>query len=376
MKSVEIPAATERHVIDHDIHGLMGVRLINATSTDAGSIARHLGAPTVSPPREPDITVSFVDRLRVGEPLRYVDRGTAAYALDEFVLLDHGRGPRVSIAFDELGRSMTIVAERGARLVPLLMPILNASMLARGVVPIHGAAFTFGAAGMVATGWSGAGKTGVLLGALQAGARLIAPEWVYVPGGGERMVGLRQPLRVRNWHLRQLRPLGRSLARRDRARLRALDMVSTVAVRGPRLLRRRTARFAAAIEHRAFADLGPDRLPHLTAVSEARLRAVVLLTHRSKGGVLLEPIAQAEGIERLSALMRAQWLDLLHNYLRFRFAFPGRKSDLIEGLAEQHHAGLTQALANKEIYMLTNPWPPSIEAIGDVLRSAFHERSS
>lgn len=57
--------------VDFDLHGYVGIRLLDARENDVAKVRRQLG-PLQSPlAREPDITVRFVDRLDHG-PLTYV----------------------------------------------------------------------------------------------------------------------------------------------------------------------------------------------------------------------------------------------------------------------------------------------------------------
>src|SRR5207247_6057089 len=57
--------------LDYDVHGLVGIRLVDPSPTDAAAVARQLG-PLESPlSRKPDIIVRFVKHLPTAR-LRYL----------------------------------------------------------------------------------------------------------------------------------------------------------------------------------------------------------------------------------------------------------------------------------------------------------------
>jgi hypothetical protein len=72
--------------IDYDLHGLAGVRLVDATPGDAAAVSRQLGPIRSSLDREPDIVIRFVDRLPANR-LRYLGVGEAAFTDDAFLVL-------------------------------------------------------------------------------------------------------------------------------------------------------------------------------------------------------------------------------------------------------------------------------------------------
>jgi len=141
--------------IDYDLHGLAGVRLVDATPGDEAAVSRQLGPIRAPLDREPDIVVRFVDRLQTNR-LRYLGAGEAAFTDDAFLVLrsKHKVPAKVRIPFAEIGDRCEIVCERGLPAVPLLVPILNLTVLARGALPLHASAFVYGGTGVVATGWS------------------------------------------------------------------------------------------------------------------------------------------------------------------------------------------------------------------------------
>ena len=115
------------------------------------------------------------------------------------------------------------MCERGVAAVPLLIPILNMTLLARGVLPLHASAFVHEGTGVVATGWSKGGKTEALLAFASRGAEYVGDEWVYVASDGARVHGIPEPIRIWRWQLRQLPEYERMIKPAERARLTVLE---------------------------------------------------------------------------------------------------------------------------------------------------------
>ena len=63
---------------DFDLHGLVGVRVIDGTPSDVAVVRRQLGHPETRLAREPDLTIRFVDRL-APTPLTLVGVGESGY---------------------------------------------------------------------------------------------------------------------------------------------------------------------------------------------------------------------------------------------------------------------------------------------------------
>ena len=92
-----------RSVIDLEVHGVVGVRLIDATGGDAAKVERHLGAEQTSLDRDPDIVIRFTESLSV-PAITYVGLHSAAFADDGFYILDKNEGKiQARIHFDQIG---------------------------------------------------------------------------------------------------------------------------------------------------------------------------------------------------------------------------------------------------------------------------------
>jgi hypothetical protein len=151
------------------------------------------------------------------------------------VELVDGGGPPI-----EDGDLVRLACPPGERTMAPILAAIELAAARRGAVLAAGAAKAWDDRVVIARGTSGAGKTGVLLRALERGASLVAPESCWIDADA-RVWPLPQPLRVRPHHRRS--PVVRAAVRRpERWRLA-----------GGHLLPGRWSR-------RAFVDLPLDRI--------------------------------------------------------------------------------------------------------------------
>jgi len=215
---------------DFDLHGIVGIRVLDARPEDVAMVTRQLGPIAAPLTRDPDITVRFVDELRAPCPITYATWPESGAAGDDFYLLrgKDGVAARTLLPMDDVGGTCEIVCERRAGHVPHLLAVINMTALRRDVLPLHASAFTYRGVGVLATGWGKGGKTEVLLAFAARGARYVGDEWVYLtPDGAMHVVP--EPIRLWNWHVERLPELRAGLPATTRARLRSLPAVASSA---------------------------------------------------------------------------------------------------------------------------------------------------
>ena len=173
-------ASAVRPHVDLDLHGIVGIRLLDAQERDVRTVVRQIG-PLVRPlDGEPDIVVRFVDELPDAGRMTYAGWPDCAATDEDFYLLRgrEGVAARTLLPVDDVGSRCEIVCERRAGHVPHLLAVINMTALRRGVLPLHASAFTYRGVGVLATGWGKGGKTEVLLALAARGARYVGDEWV------------------------------------------------------------------------------------------------------------------------------------------------------------------------------------------------------
>jgi hypothetical protein len=364
--------------VDYDLHGLAGVRLVDASPTDVKTVDRQLGPIRASLAREPDIQIRFVDRIRTSSPVRYLGLPDAAFTEDTFVVMRGAHGSRsvAEIPVHRIGQpGFEIVCESGASSVPLLIPILNLTVLGNGALPLHASAFEYGGVGVLATGWSKGGKTETLLAFMAQGATYVGDEWIYVAADGRTMHGIPQPIRVWDWHLRYLPRYRATLGRRARTRLRVLRAVDDVlgavrrGVRGGSAITRTLDRARPLLKRQIGLDVSPGRMfdGRFGSLSSTLDRLFFVVSHEPES-IAVERVDPQEVARRMVFSLQYERLDFMSYYHRWRFAFPDAANDLVERAEELQREMLCRMLANKEAYAVYHPYPVSIPALFDAIR--------
>lgn len=365
---------------DFDLGGVVGVRALNPGPRELRALERQLGTEPTTLQREPDIHLCFAHRLaQDGSRLRLIGLEDAAFTDDAFLLLRGKSKTRalVTLPFEDIGRSPVLRCQRGLAAVPLLVSIVNATMLAKGYLALHASAFVHAGQGVIATGWSKGGKTEALLAFMAHGARYVADEWLYLAPGGRSMFGLREPIRLWSWQLASLPELRERVAATTRARLGVLDLLAAGLDRatadGARHgsgVMRTLNRARALVRKQLCADEPPEHLfpgalepaPGTSNGGPRPERVLFVVSHGSPE-IVIEPIDAAEVAERMCFSLAEEDQRLVSCYHKFRFAFPGRRNELIEEAAERRREMLHEALRGRRAYEVRHPYPVSLPAL-------------
>jgi len=364
--------------IDFDLHGLIGIRVIG-NADDAAVVARQVGLSETVLEREPDLSLRFVDRLDLdaGE-LRSLGADDAAFTDDAFVIL-RGRkksASRVQVPFADVGGPCELVCERGLAAVPLLIPLLNLALLDKGVLALHASGFEHQGRGVVVTGWSKGGKTATLLAFAMHGAAYVGDAWIHLTADGESMYGIQEPIPVRPWHWRSLPQLRQHVRLGERARVWALELALTlvdgVTAHGARhgnALVRTFNRLAPALRRQLAVDLSPQQLfGPSRCLTRARPDTLLFVVSHARPEISVRPIDAAEVAARMVHALQEEQTELLSWYRRFRFAFPERVNQRIEGSAARQRELLDRSLAGKRAFEVRHPYPVSIDELFAVVR--------
>lgn len=356
----------------YDLHGIVGVALHGAREEDAAIVDRQLGPIRGPLPAAPRIEIVFSDRLPVGA-MSLLGVRQVGFDEDRFYVLrsSHKVPSRVAIDLGGLaaGGGTTIHVERGAPAIPLLVPILNLIALGAGALPLHAAAIRYRGVGLLITGWSKGGKTETLLAFMRHGAEYIGDEWVYLTDDG-RMHGIPEPIRIWEWHLNQLSNLRARIPLGQRGRLRAVSLVR----RGMRAVPLRPARrFGSFLSGQLHVDVPPDRLFESVAQRSAALDAICFVGSTEAAQVTLAPIEPGEISARMVHSLAYERSELLATYLQHRYAFPDRRSALVEGASALEGERLAARLAGRRAFSLEHPYPVEIDALFRTLAPALAE---
>jgi hypothetical protein len=357
--------------VDFDLHGIVGIRLVNATQADIGAVKRQLGPIQKPLSRAPDILIRFVEKMSFSSTLRYLGVADAGFTEEGFLVFrgKHQAGVKVQIPFDQIGSPLCeIVCESGLPAVPLLIAIINLTALSRGTLPMHASALTYQGKGILITGWAKGGKTETLLAFAANGADYVGDEWIYLSGDGQRMYGIPEPIRIWYWHLQELSRYKAMVSGKDRLRLEALNLfVKALDVLGSSGIGHRSTmlrRLTALVKRQLYVQLPPEKLFGQTAAPmNGEPEKVFFVASHARPDFLVQEMDPREVAHRIVFSLQEERMEFMSYYLKYRFAFPECSNSLIEQAEEIQRKILLQVLANKEAYAVYHPYPFSIPAL-------------
>lgn len=364
---------------DFDLHGIVGIRLINAGPGDLAAVKRQLGPIQSVLSRDPDIVIRFVDRMQLSSSVRYIGVEDAGFTEDAFLILrgKYQTSIKVQIPFDQIGsRQCEIVCESGVPAVPLLIAIINLTALSKGVLPLHASALLYNGKGFLITGWSKGGKTETLLAFAANGAKYVGDEWIYLSPDGERMYGIPEPTRVWYWHLQEMPAYKAMVNRKDLRRLQALDLFAKILKRlefSP--LKRRAnylqalKRLTVLVQRQLYVQLPPEKLFGQKAEkTDVNPEKIFFVVSHDQPDVTVQPIDSRELAERMVFSLQEERMEFLSFYFKYRFAFPECSNPLIDQAEEIQRRLMLRVMASKEAYAIYHPYPFSIPALFDTIR--------
>jgi hypothetical protein len=364
---------------DFDLHGIVGIRLVDAGPADLAAVKRQLGPIQSVLTRDPDIVIRFVDRMQLSSSVRYIGVEDAGFTEDAFLILrgKYQTSIKVQIPFDQIGsRQCEIVCESGAPAVPLLIAIINLTALSKGVLPLHASALLYNGKGILITGWSKGGKTETLLSFAANGAQYVGDEWIYLSQDGERMSGIPEPTRIWYWHLREMPRYKAMVKRKDLRRLQALDLFAKTLKRletSP--LKRRVSylqalkRLTDLVQRQLYVQLPPEKLfGQKAGKTDVGPEKIFFVVSHDQPDVTVQPINSQELGERMVFSLQEERMEFLSYYFKYRFAFPECSNPLIDQAEEIQRRLMLRAMANKEAYAIYHPYPFSIPSLFDIIR--------
>ena len=357
--------------LDFDLHGIVGIRLVNATPGDVGAVKRQLGPIQKPLSRAPDIIIRFVEKMSFSSTLRYLGVEDAGFTEDGFFVFrgKHQAGVKVQIPFDQIGsQQCEIVCESGLPAVPLLIAIINLTALSRGTLPLHASALTYQDRGILITGWAKGGKTETLLAFAANGAEYVGDEWIYLSSDGQRMYGIPEPIRIWYWHLQELSRYKAMVSGKDRVRLEALHLfVKALEGLGSSGIRRRSTllrRLTALVKRQLYVQLPPEKLFGQTATPmNGHPEKIFFVASHASSDFLVREISPQEVAQRIVFSLQEERMEFMSYYLKYRFAFPECSNPLIEQAEDIQRKILLQVLAGKEAYVVYHPYPFSIPTL-------------
>lgn len=364
---------------DYDIHGIVGVRLIDALPSDVRTVSRQIGPMQAPLSREPEIVIRFHDHLPTRN-LRIVEYSRTGFTDDGFFVLQSGKRPaKVRVPFESIGRSCVIDCESGLAAIPYLMAIVNLTALAKDVVSLHASGFVYNDTGVIVTGWAKGGKTEALLSFAAAGATYVGDEWLLLSGDGKHMYGIPEHIRLWKWHIENVPRLRAQLGLDKRMLfgsigvLEWLDRAMPGGVSGA-LPRRMLHDAMPALKRQLNVRYDPKAIFQRSIGRHAeRPDKVFLMMNHDDGRIVVQRIAAREVAERMISSVRFEQSPIMGDYLAFKFAFPGVRNELLERASDLQYGILCRALEGKEAHAVFHPYPVNFGELFQAMRPYVSE---
>ena len=364
-----------------DVHGAVGIRLVDATERDVAVVRRQLGPLEAVLTREPDLVIRFVDRLPDDGELRYLGVDEAAYTDTRYLILRgrHKTDVKAAIPFDRIGmgEACELTVERGLIAVPQLVAIVNLTMFARGVLPVHAVGFVHDGLGVLTVGWAKGGKSETLLAFAGQGADLVGDEWIYLDPATRTMRALPEPMRVWDWQIRSS-GIGDRIPAGDRRRLAATRAaVAGLRTVGRMPLVRRTAvgrvasRARALVERQLSVQVPPERLLGRARVEGAAVDRIVFVTSHASAAITIETIAADDVARRATQSLLVEVAPGLGHNPRFRFAVPASGHGSAASSNSRYEAAALAALEGIPAIAVGHPYPLEIDRLYQAIGPAL-----
>lgn len=374
------PPRPDRETFEIRVHGAVVVRLVDVPRRTAQSISAALGPLTTESTRPPDITVEFRG-LPMPADATVLGAGNAAFDTSQYLVLDPVRSqPIASLPFDQVGASLSMTCSPEATSVPFLPELVNHAFMAKGYLPLHASAVSFDGHGLVFMGWPHGGKTGASLAFVNRGATFVGDEWLILSPDGSELLAFSWPMSISDRQSRQVDVLDGIRPRRGATIIRATGYVKSLIrfVRATRLGDSSpiaaAERFLQRLPSRVSIEVDPrSAFPHRIEPPTVNPTHHVLILNHTHETTAFSSCSPASLAKRMVQANRYEQRTFYAAYQAFCFAFPGRRSPLLDAaLTESNGTALERALGTAECIELTHPYGAPIDGIYQALEPLVH----
>lgn len=357
-------------IIDYNIHDLAGIRLFNPSDGDALAVARQLGPLQAPLKGEPDILIHFVEKLPIKD-LRYLGLNSVGYNEEGFFILRSSKkNAKVRISFDEIGKKVQIWCESGLKSVPLLLAIVNLTLLSKNVVGVHASAFVYNGLGILVTGWAKGGKTEALLSFANHGSEYVGDEWIFLSTDGAKMFGIPENIRLWDWHFDGLPHLKPKLSREKRLLFKWIHTIDRIQRRLPdaKIFRALPFKFLReampALRRQLNVQLPPGKIfARCCPTYSATCDKIFLMASQENSDYSVEAMDAQDIAKRMAASFQFELRPFLECYLAYKFAFPEKANHFIEQAPELQTDLLKQAFSGKDAFLVKHPYPVNFDQL-------------
>ena len=353
-----------RRIIDYDIHGIVGIRLVEPTDKDAAVVANQLGLTQASLRRAPDIIIYFKKRLPAST-LKYLGLDFAGFA-DEgfFVLKSNWAKTKVQIPFEKIGGQCEIICESGLGSIPLLSHIINFTFLKKNYIPLHASAFLYNGIGILVAGWATGGKTEALLSFAKHGAQYIGDEWIILSSDGQEMFGIPVPTSIKNWQFKYIPELLPKISKQQKTLFKSIHILEAIQRKFSQgkfknfLPLKLLNKGLPGLRRQLKIWVSPrEFFKNCFCEQRATPDKLFLIVMHTESDVKVEACDPMEIAQRMMSANEYEQLHFFEYYKAFKFAFPRLRNEFLENIDELQNTLIYSALEGKEAYKVLRPSP-------------------
>ncbi|MCZ6593965.1 MAG: hypothetical protein O6943_03510 [Bacteroidetes bacterium] len=369
---------SDKNIIDYDIHGIVGVRVINPTVSDAAAVANQLGQFQKSFKREPDIIIRFKEKLSTPS-LIYLGLDCAGFTDEGFYIFSSKENAKVRIPFEQIGSQFEILCESGLRSLPWLFEMINLVFLSKNYIPLHASAFVYNGVGVVVTGWTKGGKTEALLSFANHGAHYVGDEWVILSADGKEMFGIPVPICVWEWYFKDIPALLPKIGVQRKILFKGIHFLDAIhrALGSGSLKKSFPAKILGQALPTLKRQLNVRLLPEIVFRDRFCESAVpdklILSLSYNATEISVEVCDSFEIARRMTSSNLSELMPFLEFYKAFKFAFPNHRNEFLENIEQRQYSLLCSAFADMEAYKVFHPYPVSFEDYFNRLKPLFEK---
>lgn len=369
-------------MVDYDIHGVVGVRLVNPSERDAAAVVGQLGPAHPPLRREPDIVIYFREQLPT-PGLIFLGLNSAGYNDEGFYILRSSKADcKARIPFQDIGRKkLEIVCESGLRSVPLLVALVNLTFLSKRYLPLHASAFLYNGVANMVTGWAKGGKTEGLLAFANHGAAYIADEWTIIAEGGDECFGIAEPIRLWDWQFRHIPHVQDKISRQKKLLFKSIHTIDALGRGlGKSPLRKSFPvkvlnEALPAFKRQLNVRLQPGDIFQERFCKSAPIDKIFLIMSHDDPAITVETYPAEAIAEQMISSNQYELMPFLEHYRAFTFAFPHLRNPFLDGMTGLQHELLVKAFAGREAYRVLHPYPVAFEALYEAMKPYCEQKA-
>lgn len=366
-----------------NLHGIVGLKLVNPSAADLKEFNNSFSEFAVHDEIASDIVIKFVGKIETTN-LKYIGLNDAAFDNDGYYILSTGRNKfKAKVPFDQIDNQLEILCENGSSEIPYLHYFINLFFLKKNYIPLHASAFRFNNQTALVMGWSKGGKTESLLSFAKKGAEYVGDETVIISNDGETVFGIPVPVCVWEWQFKQIPELMPNLPLQKKVIFSLIHLVDWFYKFLKKTFLKKsfiTKIFSEALpafKRQLNIKLDPRKIFKSNIVKgKIPLDKIILIMSHNSSEITINKCEIDEVINRMISSQEYEFNSFMGYYAKFKFAFPDRKSHLLESLNQIQFKLLNEVFKGKSAFKVTHPYPVSFDKLFDVMKSIFEKDNS